>query len=344
MKKVRILSIDGGGIRGILPGIVLTRLESILQKKTANEDLRLSDMFDFFAGTSTGGILSLSYLIPNAENRPKFSTQQAVNLYLDRGDEIFDVSFWQKLKSGYGIADEKYDASELEEALDDNFGDIKLSELLKPCIISSYDIRNGKPHFFKQHRSQNLEYNYKVKDVARATSAAPTYFEAARIKNDLGTPFPLIDGGVFVNNPALVAYSEVRTMSFEGIDHLPTAKDMMIVSLGTGSKSKSYEYKKAKDWGAVGWIKPIIEIMMSGNSKTVHYHLTQIYASLDEIEDKDNYHRLEPEIITADSQMDNASLENMANLKQDALSYLSLEEVDNELNEIADKLIKYEDS
>ena len=340
MKKVRILSIDGGGIRGILPGIVLTQLEKKLQEKTGDSNIRLSDMFDFMAGTSTGGILTLAYLTPNEENRPKLSAQDAVNIYLDRGDEIFDVSAWQKIKSGKGILDEKYNASELEEALEDTFGDLKLSNLLKPCIITSYDIRNGKPHFFKQHKSENGIYNFNIKDVARATSAAPTYFETARIKNELGTPYPLIDGGVFVNNPALVAYSEVRSMNFSGIEHLPTAKDMMIVSIGTGSVSKKYEYKKAKNWGAVGWIKPIIEIMMSANSQTVHYHLMRIFETLND-SDKKDYHRLEPKIVNADTEMDNARVENLQKLKEDGLSYISEANIDKELNDIVQKLIDY---
>jgi len=341
MKKVRILSLDGGGIRGILPGIVLSRIEKKLQNKTENPDLRLSDMFDFIAGTSTGGILALAYLTPNNDNRPKLTAQEAVNIYLNRGDEIFDVSSWQKIKSGYGITDEKYNASELEEALEDTFGSLKLSDLLKPCIISSYDIRNGKPHFFKQHKSKNEIYNFKLKDVARSTSAAPTYFETARVKNDVGTPYPLIDGGVFVNNPSLVAYSEVRSMTFKDFDNFPTAKDMMIVSIGTGSKSKGYEYKKAKDWGAVAWIKPVIEIMMSGNSQTVHYHLKQIFGTLDE-HDQADYHRLEPDVITADSEMDNASIENLQKLNEDGLTFISKKEIDKELDIIVDKLIKYQ--
>ncbi|WKD85231.1 Putative sporulation hydrolase CotR [Polaribacter huanghezhanensis] len=341
MKKIRILSIDGGGIRGILPGIVLTQIEQKLQKRTGDPNVKLSDMFDFMAGTSTGGILALAYLTPNEENRPKLTAQEAVNIYLNRGNEIFNVSNWQKIKSGKGITDEKYNASELEGALDDTFEELKLSNLLKPCIISSYDIRNGKPHFFKQHKSNNEIYNFKIKDVARATSAAPTYFQTALIKNEIGTPYPLIDGGVFVNNPSLVAYSEVRSMNFENIENTPSAKNMMIVSIGTGSVSKGYEYKKAKDWGAIGWIKPIIEIMMSGNSKTVHYHLTQIFGTLEEQDQKD-YHRLEPKIITADTEMDNASIENLQKLNEDGLSFVSIESIDKELDTIVEKLIKYQ--
>jgi patatin-like phospholipase/acyl hydrolase len=341
MKKIRILSLDGGGIRGILPGVILNQLEQKIQKKTGDPERRLSDMFDFMAGTSTGGILTLAYLTPNKENRPKLTAQEAVNIYLERGDEIFDVSFWQKIKSGDGLTDEKYDASELEDALRDTFGELQLSNLLKPCIISSYDIRNAKPHFFKQHKSRDKIYNFKLKDVARATSAAPTYFETARIKNEAGTPYPLIDGGVFVNNPSLVAYSEVRSMKFEAIPHAPSAKDMMIVSIGTGSVSKSYAYKKAKNWGVVGWIKPIIEIMMSGNSQTVDYHLKQIFGTLDAKDQKD-YHRLEPKIITADIEMDNASLENLKNLEKDALTYINLVSIDKELDSIVEKLIEYQ--
>jgi patatin-like phospholipase/acyl hydrolase len=340
MKKVRILSIDGGGIRGILPGIVLTRIESKLQKKTGNNDIRLADMFDFMAGTSTGGILTLAYLMPGANGHSKFTAQQAVDLYLDRGDEIFDISRWQKIKSLGGLTDERYDATELEEALEDNFGDTRLNELLRPCAIASYDIRNGKPHFFKQHKAKNNEiFNFSVKHVARATSAAPTYFEVARIKNDIGTPFPLIDGGVFANNPALVAYSEARNLTFGTLEN-PTAKNMMIVSIGTGSVSRKYEYKKAKDWGAVQWIQPIISIMMSGNSQTVDYHLKQIFATLSEKDEKD-YYRLEPKIVTADIDMDNASVENMTKLKEDALSYISDSKVDKMLDNVVDKLIGY---
>jgi patatin-like phospholipase/acyl hydrolase len=340
MRKVRILSIDGGGIRGILPGVILSRLEEKLQTKTNNPATRLADYFDFMAGTSTGGILTLAYLMPNKEGRPKFTAADAVNLYLDRGDEIFELTFWQQVKSGKGITDEKYNADALEEALDDNFGDTPLSGLLKPCIVSSYDLRNAKPHFFKQHKAHQKNYNFRVKDVARATSAAPTYFETARVKNENGTPFPLIDGGVFVNNPALVAYSEVRTIKFEGLDHLPTAKDMLLISIGTGSESKSYNYNKVKDWGAINWIKPIIEIMMSANSKTVDYHLHQIYGTL-KAKDQTDYYRLEPKVITANSEMDDGSVANISKLRKDGISFVSKNDINQELDAIAEKLILY---
>jgi len=341
MSKIRILSIDGGGIRGILPGMVISRLEEKLQQFTKDKNARIADYFDLFAGTSTGGILSLSYLVPDQNQRPQLSARDSVDLYLEKGDDIFDVNLWQKLRSAGGVLDEKYNAKALEGALEQTFEDIMLSDLLKPCIISSYDVQNAKPHFFKQHKSGNKIYNFKVKDVARATSAAPTYFEAARIKNELGTNFALIDGGLFANNPSMVAYSEARAMAFENKIDYPSAKDMMIVSVGTGSQSKSYPYDKVKDWGQIQWVKPVIEIMMSGSSSTTHYHLNKIYDTLALQTDKDNYHRLEPVVKSADSQMDNASPDNLLKLKEDALNYVSREEVDEELNAIAQKLIGY---
>ena len=338
-KKIRILSIDGGGIRGILPGVVLAKLESILQEKTNNKNLRLSDKLDFIAGTSTGGILACAYLMPNKNGLSKFTAQEAVNLYLDRGDEIFDISLKQKLKSMLGLGDEKYSAKELEEALLDNFADTNLSELLKPCLITSYDIRNRNAFFFRKHRAQKDENNFKVRDVARATSAAPTYFEVSRVKNIKGTPFPLVDGGVFANNPSLCAYSEVRTMSNLKINK-PTAKDMLIISIGTGGKKTSYSYKEARDWGKLKWIQPVIDIMMSGNSETVHYHLEQIFDTLSTADKKD-YYRLEPKVISASYEMDDASKENLQNLESDALGYIAQKEVAKQLNQIADKLLLY---
>lgn len=341
MPKIRILSIDGGGIRGILPGIILTRLEEKLQKLTKDKNVRIADYFDLFAGTSTGGILSLSYLVPDQNGRPLLSAQDSVNLYLEKGDKIFEVDLWQKIRSGAGILDEKYHARVLETALDNNFENKMLSDLIKPCIISSYDVENAKPHFFKQHKSHKEIFNFKVKDVARATSAAPTYFEAARVNNGIGTSFALVDGGLFANNPAMVAYSEARSMNFENKVDYPTAKDMMIVSIGTGSKSKSYTHDQVKDWGQVKWVKPVIEIMMSGSSATTHYHLNKIYDTLSSQSDKENYHRLEPAIKSADLQMDNASKKNLIALKEDALNYVSKEEVDDEISVIAKKLIDY---
>ncbi|MDX8338435.1 patatin-like phospholipase family protein [Draconibacterium sp. IB214405] len=329
---MRILSLDGGGIRGIMPGQVLVALEEKLQKLSKNKDARIADYFDLIAGTSTGGILTCIYLCPSEEDATKarYSAANAVDLYLENGDEIFDVTAWQKISSGAGVFDEKYSAKELEESLNDYLGELKLSNLLKPCLVTSYDIRRRKAHFFKQHKAKTGDaFDFYVKDVARATSAAPTYFEAAKVKSMTSVPYPLVDGGVFANNPTLCAYAEARNLP-----GAPKAKDMFILSLGTGSSIKPYYYKEAKDWGLAQWVKPIIDIMMSGVSETVDFQLKQIF---DAVGKPKQYVRIEPELYNASPEMDDASIKNLEALR--IAGQKCADDNDQLLNDVAKKLI-----
>lgn len=305
----KVLSIDGGGIRGIIPGQILVEIEREFGVKVAND-------FDMVAGTSTGGILACAFLLehPDNPNNPKFSAEEVVGLYFKKGEDIFDVPFFHKVRTAGGILDEKYPANGIESALKEYFGNTWLKDLLKPCIITSYDITNRKGHFFGQHKAMNdPEYNFKVKDVARATSAAPTYFECEQIASEAGTHYALIDGGVFVNNPSLVAYAEGRNI-FEIGGEEATAKDMKILSIGTGFTQKPYAYKKAKKWGMAEWVQPVIDIMMSGASEVAHYQLDKIYGTID---NPDQYLRIDGDLkdTNVDPDMDCATQENMANLK-----------------------------
>ncbi len=336
-KLTRILSIDGGGIRGIIPGQILVYLEKKLQKLDKNPRGKIADYFDLLAGTSTGGILVCTYLCPEEENSavPRFSAEDAVELYMERGDDIFDISLKQRILSGGGLLDEKYSALELEDALNDYFKNLKLSQLIKPCLVTSYDIRRRRAHFLTQHDAKKKQsHDFFVKDVARATSAAPTYFEVARIKSMSNITFPLIDGGVFANNPTLCGYSEARNLNFDKSRSKPTAKDMVILSWGTGNMDTPYYYKNAKDWGLIQWVKPLIDIMMSGVAETVDYHLKQIFNA---VERPDQYLRIDPDLGDASREMDDASIENLNALKEAgtecALSH------DKELTELAKILI-----
>ncbi len=315
-KLTRILSIDGGGIRGILPGQILAALEEKLKIQDNNPDARLADYFDLIAGTSTGGILSCILLSPSEEDpkKARYSAKDAVNLYLENGHQIFKMPFLHRLRTLGGILDEKFPSYEIETILKRYFGDLKLSQLLKPSLITSYDVKRGKPKFFTQHdaiegyASGNSGKDFYVRDVARATSAAPTYFESANIFSISGVGYPLVDGGVFANNPSLCAYAEARRMSFGEGKINPGAKRIFMLSLGTGSSDRSYEYNRVRKWGKIEWIKPIIDIMMNGVSQTVDYQLRQIY---DAVEAPDQYIRINPKTGDAKSDMDNAELENL---------------------------------
>ncbi len=337
-KLTRILSIDGGGIRGIIPGQILVALEKKLQQMDHNPDARLSDYFDLIAGTSTGGILTCIYLLPDPENpgKARFTTEEAVALYLDRGDKIFSISFWQKLKSGIGIADEKYNDEPLTNSLKEYMGNTMLSSLLRPTLITSYDVENRKGHFFKSHRAKHdKNYDFLAREVARSTSAAPTYFEVSKATNALNKEYALIDGGVFVNNPALCAYSEARTTNFDKHRNRPKASNMMILSIGTGNEDESYPYKKVKKWGAIQWLVPLIDIMMSGVSQTVNYQLHQIY---DAVGKPEQYIRLTPSLEKANSKMDDISPENLKALKE--AGEINAAKFDKELTQVAGMLIQ----
>jgi uncharacterized protein len=339
MKRLlRILSIDGGGIRGILPGQILVSLENKLQKKSNNPDARIADYFDLFAGTSTGGILTCLYLCPDKEkkDRPLFSAKEAVDLYLKNGNSIFENTLLHKITSLNGLNEEKYPSSVIESLLKSYFEDIKLSQLLKPCIIPSYNIYNRSTHFFTQHDARIKEgYNFYVREVARATSAAPTYFEPARVYSLTGVSYPLVDGGVFANNPALCAYAEAR-QQFKREDGSKnvTASDMFMLSIGTGTEKRSYDYDKAIGWGSLGWIQPVLDIMMSGASDTVDFQLEQIFDAIDK---RENYIRIDPEMGEADTEMDNASSENLKALEEAGI--LTAEKYEKELNRVADFLV-----
>jgi len=313
----KILSIDGGGIRGIIPGTILKYIETQIQQKTNNPDARIADYFDLIAGTSTGGILALALLCPGENNRPKYSASQAVDFYTTRGEEIFSVSTWDKIKNLGGLLDERFPSESLERVFKDYFDGINLSDLVKPCLITAYDIENREEIFFNKANAHEKSRDFKVIDIARATSAAPTYFEAARIGNIDGTKHPMIDGGVFANNPAMCAL--VEATKFKPV---PRLDEIFVLSLGTGHDVKNEEkltFDKIKDWGMGSWVKPLIDILMTANSHTVHYQLKKIFQNTGQTK---RYFRMQTELISADSDMGNASPKNIQALISDAENFM----------------------
>ena len=341
MKKIKILSIDGGGIRGIIPGVILTYLEKRLQVIT-NTTLKIGDYFDFIAGTSTGGILACLYLTPGEDGKAKYSANDAVQLYLQEGKAIFARSSYEKMLSLYTFFDPKFGVQNLEKQLRQYFGDTKLDQLIKPCLITAYEIVQRNAVLFTSSDANDSLRNFFVRDVARATSAAPTYFSPAHIQSDEGQSFFLSDGGVYANNPALCAYAEARQTEFKSLfkdeqkADFPTAKDMLIISLGTGTVKKQYHYKDFEHAGAIKWLEPIIDILMSANSETVDFQLTKMYETLDPA-DANDYYRIEPSLFEACSEMDDASIDNVEKLKQAGLYFIDKNEA--LLDEIANKVV-----
>jgi uncharacterized protein len=282
--EVRVLAIDGGGIRGLIPALVLAELERRSQRRTWQ-------LFDMIAGTSTGGILACALCAPEA-----LPAAQLVALYEEEGPEIFDRSLFQRIRSADGLLDEKYDSAALDRALQRFLADKRLSETRPDLIVPAYDTAAPGPYFFKSRKArESAEDDFPLSVVARATSAAPTYFEAAEVG-----PRSLVDGGVFAVNPAMSAFAEV--LRFQ-----PTA-DITLVSLGTGERTRKRRFDEVKDWGLAEWARPILDVVFDGISDAVDYQLRQTL-------DERRYWRLQTELTRASDALDDASEENLADLR-----------------------------
>lgn len=335
-RKIRILSIDGGGIRGVVPGIILMQIEKIIQQKTGNSSAKLADYFDFFSGTSTGGILVGIYLCPDSKDvsKARFTAEQAVELYLRRGPVIFNSSAWKRFTSFGGLHEEMYSEEMLEKYLKAYFRDIKLSELVKPCLITAYEIEKRYPFFFSREDARaHPEKNFYIRDVARATSAAPIYFKASQIPSMDGNIYSFIDGGLFANNPAMCGLTDVLKL-YTNQSKPVNIEDIILFSLGTGIKKTPFEYKEVSEYGALGWIKPILHIVSSGNNEIVDYQVAQLFKHAGV---ENQYLRLSPVLTDASTELDNASPENLKALKSAGLH--CVEQYSERINEMVELIL-----
>lgn len=301
MKKVaRILSIDGGGIRGLIPSTIIDEWEKTLGP--------ISTHFHMLSGTSTGGILA-------AALAQGVTAEKLIGFYKARGPEIFASQF----SSLGGVTGELYGADNLVAAIKSVLKG-NLSQVEKDLLITAYNIEARQPHFFKSWKARGYELdketsrdnNFQLVDVCRSTSAAPTFFSPALVKNETGKSFPLIDGGVFANNPAMCAYVAARRL-------YPKADEYIVVSLGTGSLVKPVKYADATSFGLAGWLRPLLDIMFDGVASTTEYELSQLGIS---------QYRFQTSLAGASEAMDDASPENLANLQKMALLTVSKNKAD----------------
>ncbi|HTR39229.1 MAG TPA: CBASS cGAMP-activated phospholipase [Bryobacteraceae bacterium] len=321
---VKILSIDGGGIRGIIPAIVLAEIE----KRTGRA---VSQLFDLVAGTSTGGILALGLTIPKIKGAPLYTAQNLVEMYEREGRRIFSRSLLRKLFACDNLTWKKYSSTGIEQVLLEYFGDSRLRDAATEVLITSYEVERRFPFFFKScHARERLDYDFPARAIARATSAAPTYFEPMKLFTGTNSDhYTLIDGGVFANNPAACALVEARTM-------YPDASAYLMVSLGTGALVRSLPLSVAKYWGSVRWAKPLIDIVFDGVSSTVDYQLRELVRSTPS--QSQLYYRFQVQLNGHDSKLDNTSPRNITALK--ALGCELVERESEDIAKLCEKLVK----
>lgn len=295
----RVLSIDGGGIRGIIPALIIAHLERKL-KKPAGE------MFDLMVGTSTGGILALGLSLRGEEGPPLFTARKMVKLYEAHGPDIFEQSLWRKLRTVGGIFEEAYSHKALEAVLENYFSSHTLADCSVPTMVTGYDIQNRRTVFLKSWNREHSELL--CRQAARATSAAPTYFEPAALDwaQESGT---LIDGGVFLNSPSVSAYAEARKLFPD--------EPIAMLSLGTGELTRPIPYEEARTWGSALWVMSLLDCMFDGASKAADYQMRLFLGK--------HYLRLQTPLHYASDDMDDASKGNIRNLKQTARELMERE-------------------
>jgi uncharacterized protein len=249
--RFRVLSIDGGGIRGLIAARVIARLEELITA-AAGEERRISDCFHMVAGTSTGGLLAIGVTAPDPERpgHPRLSGGDLVELYLDEGPTIFGDTLHRLLSLG-GWIRPKHPPGRLEEALRRRFGKSRLRDALRELIVTSYDMHEPGPHFFKRWRAREAaNRDAPLVDVGLATSAAPTYFPSHGLDSRA-----LIDGGVFASNPSVAGV--VEALKRRGDDPRDLGADeLLVVSLGTGHYEVGQAQSKVRRWGRLGWVWP----------------------------------------------------------------------------------------
>lgn len=276
-----VLCIDGGGMRGVVPAVLLKKLSELLQE--AGDDRPFYAHFDLLAGTSTGGLLALALAAPASRTglrldalppapiyehqeqqaawrRVLFGPQapvatgtipegidpaQLLDIYLESGREIFPKSPSRPLSILGPIFTDKYDERPLSRLLKRVFDDIPLSDATVPVMVVAYDTKYATPVVL----SSRDGHGFLMREAARATSAAPTFFSPAILTDrQEGKRLSLIDGGVIANNPVLFAYLEAKKL-------YPDAKRFHVLSISTASNTFTFDAEKTGG-GVIGWLDP----------------------------------------------------------------------------------------
>ena len=236
-KKTKfILSLDGGGVRAIAAIVFLKQLEIASGKK-------IFDIFDFFIGTSAGGInaLHIAALEASCFELENFWSKENLSKTMSK-------SFWDN--ASFLQTKPKYDGRGKRELLLEYFKDQSLGEAKKPVAVLAYDVERRKPRLLSSYKSPGI----KIVSAASATSAAPIYYSTQEIDDGSW----LIDGGIVANNPSLLGYSEAKKL-FPG-------SDIKVLSIGTGINRRKINGANSSKWGALNWLRhDILGIMLESS-------------------------------------------------------------------------------
>lgn len=255
-KKVNILALSGGGIRGVLTASLISHL---------NEKNGFLKEVNFFSGTSTGSIVASALAVG-------YPPERIVELFRNKGHIIFKYGFVEKLKSLFGLYSAKYSHEGLKKVLLSEFGDIKMGEVKNPLLISSFDLgsKSGRPYRAKyfSNFTKTGDCDLRLVDCVISSCSAPTFFPAYRVFSNREYRY-FVDGGVACNHPSMSAIA--AAMDINGLD--AHVDEIACLAIGTGvSKQDAMGWSKR---GIIGWLPSIIELALEQYS-TVNYQAAKV--------------------------------------------------------------------
>nr|WP_278987033.1 CBASS cGAMP-activated phospholipase [Plesiomonas shigelloides] len=310
-QEVKILSLNGGGARGLFTISVLAEIERIIEQETDQQNVRAGDYFDLITGTSIGGILALGLAAGK-------SARELEAVFRTKAPQIFPKrsSWWKKLKAAFSA---QYSSKPLYDAVASMVGtDTTFGDLTRRVMIPTVNLSTGKPQFFKTPHNPAFSRDARLKliDAAMATSAAPTYFFPHHCA-DLDAYFA--DGGLIANNPSFIGLHEVfRDMSRD----FPNATVANVKILNIGTLGEEYTVSPAAleskynngYLGLWGFGERLVLATMTANQLL---HKAMLERELRTHNASDNYIYLDdtvPNEAASDITLDNASESSLRNL------------------------------
>lgn len=313
----QVLSLDGGGIRGIVSSKILSAVLSQMG------NLQVPDVFDLVAGTSTGSLVAAGCIVPDPNNpsQPLFTASKIHDLMVTQGPQVFHQSFIHEVVSGYGILEPKYNPQGLKSVIATLGGDDLLSNLMTDFWLPASVKNNLSAFYFSRQKARSDKDwgNLKLSEVLPCTTAAPYYFPSENLT--IGNKcYSLLDGGLFANNPVSNAISQARELFNCG-------DNQICLSIGTGYKVYDYSPSEGNDEGLLRVLPWVIDCAINASMANSLYTAQQTLGN--------RLFRFSPE-LTNDS-LDDASAKNITYLENATQSFI---EQNSDSIELAAKTLK----
>jgi uncharacterized protein len=315
-KYTRLLSIDGGGTRGIISACIIDHLESITGKTTP-------ELFDYCGSVSVSSITASMLLLPKSQGslQPKYKAADIINFFLNKSRIVFQKNWRQNIKTLWGLKGPKYSSEPLNELLNEIFGESKISELLRSLSILFFSLNSIESVVGCTCSAQKSPSDdFYCKDIIAASSAFPIYFaphvfsSVNKQKNYYG-----VEGGLAASNPSIVALAKVYSHEKNPCkrpDETIDANNIILVSLGTGLPTRTTN-NKIDNYGFLGWMKKgeLINDLFRANSQQTADNASMIVTP-------NQYFRVQPIFSNQNMSLDNADPNHLEKLVEGTRAYI----------------------